>query len=148
MEDYRNILFTECCRMSWKYYSHRTLWKVLSFKKMRRQSRLNEASQIKHHYYMMRYVLVAWCHSFPPACHNLFFPHYYNKATITTIKSFKWFQPVEFCKTFLYFKYSKMMFLVLSQVYYWGFNSYTHNNYNYIITTKWSYFDQKLFTKE
>jgi hypothetical protein len=40
------------------------------------------------------------------------------------------------------------MFLVLSQVYYWGFESYTHNNYNYNIKTKWSYFNQKLFTKE
>ena len=32
--------------------------------------------------------------------------------------------------------YSKTMFLVLSQVYYRGFQSYTHNNYNHIIKTK------------
>jgi hypothetical protein len=31
------------------------------------------------------------------------------------------------------------MFLVLNQVYYWRFKSDTHNNYNYIIKTKWSY---------
>ncbi len=41
-----------------------------------------------------------------------------------------------------------MMFLNLDQVYYWGFKSNTHNNYNYIIKTKWNYFNQKLFTTE
>ncbi len=41
-----------------------------------------------------------------------------------------------------------MMFLVLGPVYYLRFKCYTHNNYNYIIKTKWSYFNQKLFTKE
>jgi len=45
-------------------------------------------------------------------------------------------------------KYSKTMFLVLDQVYYWGFRSNTHNNYNYIIKTKQNYFDQKLLTTE
>jgi hypothetical protein len=40
------------------------------------------------------------------------------------------------------------MFLVLGQVYYWGFKSNTHNNYNYIIKTNWSYVNQKLFTTE
>ncbi len=44
--------------------------------------------------------------------------------------------------------YSKTMFLVLDQVYYWGFKSNTHNNYNYIIKTKWNYFNWKLFTTE
>ncbi len=38
-------------------------------------------------------------------------------------------------------EYSKMMFLVLNQVYYWGFKSNAHNNYNYIIKTKWNYFN-------
>jgi hypothetical protein len=40
------------------------------------------------------------------------------------------------------------MFLVLDQVYYRGLKSNTHNNYNYIIKTKWNYFNQKLFTTE
>jgi hypothetical protein len=40
------------------------------------------------------------------------------------------------------------MFLDLNQVYNWGFKSNTHNHYNYIIKTKWSYFNQKLFTTE
>ncbi len=40
------------------------------------------------------------------------------------------------------------MFLVLDQVYYWGFKSNTHNNYNYIIKTKWNDFNWKLFTTE
>ncbi len=40
------------------------------------------------------------------------------------------------------------MFLVLGQVYYWGFGCNVHNNYNYIIKTKWSYFNQKLFTTQ
>ena len=41
------------------------------------------------------------------------------------------------------------MFLVLSQVYYWGFKSNTHNNYNYKIKTKWigNYLQQKLWQK-
>ncbi len=39
------------------------------------------------------------------------------------------------------------MFLGLSQVYYWIFKSNTHNNYNYIIITKWNY-HWKLFTTE
>jgi hypothetical protein len=40
------------------------------------------------------------------------------------------------------------MFLALNQVYYWGFKSNTHKNYNYIIKTEWNYFNQKLFTTE
>jgi hypothetical protein len=44
--------------------------------------------------------------------------------------------------------YSKMMFLILNQVYYWGFKSDTHKNYNFIIKTKWDYFNWKLFTTE
>jgi hypothetical protein len=40
------------------------------------------------------------------------------------------------------------MFLFSDQVYYRGFKSNTHNNYNYIIKTKWNYFDWKLFTTE
>jgi hypothetical protein len=32
--------------------------------------------------------------------------------------------------------YSKAMFMDLNQVYYRGFKSYTHNNYNYIIKNK------------
>jgi hypothetical protein len=40
------------------------------------------------------------------------------------------------------------MFLVLDRVYYWGFKSNLHNNYNYKIKTKWNYFNQKLFTTE
>ncbi len=47
-----------------------------------------------------------------------------------------------------YYEYSKMMFLVSDQVYYSGFKSNTHKNYNYIIKTKWNYFNQKLFTIE
>ena len=43
--------------------------------------------------------------------------------------------------------YSKLTFLVLNQVYYWGFKNNTHKNYNYIIKTKWN-FNQKLFTTE
>jgi hypothetical protein len=43
--------------------------------------------------------------------------------------------------------YSKMMFLGLNQVYYWGFKCNTHNNYKYIIETKWNY-NWKLFTIE
>jgi hypothetical protein len=39
------------------------------------------------------------------------------------------------------------MFQVLNQVYYWGFESDTHNKYNYIIKTK-DYFNWKLFTTE
>jgi len=35
--------------------------------------------------------------------------------------------------------YRKTMFLVLDQVFYRGFKSNTHNNYNYIIKTKWNY---------
>jgi len=35
------------------------------------------------------------------------------------------------------------MFVDLSQVYYWKFKSYTHDNYNYIIKTKWSCFNYK-----
>jgi hypothetical protein len=41
-----------------------------------------------------------------------------------------------------------MMFLVLNQVYYWRFKRDTHNSYNYIIKTKWNYFNCKLFTTE
>ncbi len=44
--------------------------------------------------------------------------------------------------------YSKTIFLVLDQVYYWDFKSNMHNNYNYIIKTKWNYFNWKLFTTE
>ncbi len=44
-------------------------------------------------------------------------------------------------------KYSKMMFLGLSQVYSPRFKCNTHNNYNYIIKTKWNY-NWKLFTTE
>ncbi len=44
--------------------------------------------------------------------------------------------------------YSKMMLLALDQVYNWGFKCNAHNNYNYIIKAKWSYFNQKLFTTE
>ncbi len=44
--------------------------------------------------------------------------------------------------------YSKMMFLDLNQVYYWRFESNTHNNYNYTIKTKWNYLNYKLFTTE
>jgi len=40
------------------------------------------------------------------------------------------------------------MFLVLDQVYYWGFECNVHMNYNYIIKTKWGYFNQKLVTTE
>jgi hypothetical protein len=40
------------------------------------------------------------------------------------------------------------MFLALDQVYNWGFKSNTHNNYNYIIKSKWSCVNQKLFTTE
>ncbi len=40
------------------------------------------------------------------------------------------------------------MFLVLDQVYYSGCTIYAHKNYNYIIKTKWNYFNQKLFTTE
>jgi hypothetical protein len=47
-----------------------------------------------------------------------------------------------------YYSYSKTMFLVLDQVYYWGFRSNTHNNYNYIIKTKWDYLNKKLVTTE
>jgi hypothetical protein len=39
------------------------------------------------------------------------------------------------------------MFLVLSQVFYWSLKCNTHNNYNYIIKTKWNY-HWKLFTTE
>ncbi len=39
------------------------------------------------------------------------------------------------------------MFLSLNQVYKWSLQSNTHNNYNYIIKTKWNYYC-KLFTKE
>jgi hypothetical protein len=49
---------------------------------------------------------------------------------------------------FLLHMYSKMMFLVLDQVHYWGFKSNTHNDYNYIIKTPWNYFNWKLFTTE
>ncbi len=45
------------------------------------------------------------------------------------------------------FDYSKMMFLGLSQVYYWRCKCNTHNNYNYSITTKLNYI-WKLFTTE
>jgi len=31
------------------------------------------------------------------------------------------------------------MFLGLSQVHYWRFKCNTHNNYNYIIKSKWNY---------
>jgi len=41
--------------------------------------------------------------------------------------------------------YSKTMFLGLSQIYYWGFKSNTHNNFNYIIKTN---YNCKLFTTE
>ncbi len=41
--------------------------------------------------------------------------------------------------------YGKMMFLDLNQVYYWGFKSNTHNNYNYIIKT---ILIRKVFTTE
>jgi hypothetical protein len=34
------------------------------------------------------------------------------------------------------------MFLGLGQVYYWRFQSNTHNTYNYIIKTKWSYVER------
>jgi hypothetical protein len=51
-------------------------------------------------------------------------------------------------KGLLHQYYSKMMFMVLNQVYYWGFKSITHKNCNYIIKTKWNYFNQKLFTAE
>ncbi len=44
--------------------------------------------------------------------------------------------------------YSKMRFLVLNQVYYWGFQTNTHKNYNFIIKTKWNYLNQKIFTTE
>jgi hypothetical protein len=37
--------------------------------------------------------------------------------------------------------YSKTMFLDLNQVYYWRLECNTHNDYNYIIKTKWSYFN-------
>ncbi len=40
-----------------------------------------------------------------------------------------------------------MMFIGLNQVYYLRFECNTHNNYNYIIKTKWNY-NQKLFTTE
>ncbi len=40
------------------------------------------------------------------------------------------------------------MLPVLDQVYYWGFECNVHNNYDYIIKTKWGYFNQKLFTTE
>ncbi len=40
------------------------------------------------------------------------------------------------------------MFLVLDEVYYWGFKSNTHNNYNCTIKTKWNNFNWKLFTTE
>ncbi len=43
--------------------------------------------------------------------------------------------------------YSKMMFLGLTQVYYWGFKCNTYNCYNYIIKTKWNY-NWILFTTE
>jgi hypothetical protein len=39
------------------------------------------------------------------------------------------------------------MFFALSQVYYWRFKFNTHNNYNYILKTKWNYY-WKLFTTE
>jgi hypothetical protein len=39
------------------------------------------------------------------------------------------------------------MFLGLSQVYYSRFKYNTHNNYNYIIKTKWNY-NWKLFATE
>jgi hypothetical protein len=35
------------------------------------------------------------------------------------------------------------MFLGLSQVYYWKFKCNTHNNYNYIIKTKWNIYLQQ-----
>ncbi len=41
--------------------------------------------------------------------------------------------------------YSKTMFLGLSRAYYWRFKCNTHNNYNYIIKTKWNY-NWKSFT--
>ncbi len=44
--------------------------------------------------------------------------------------------------------YSKTMLLSLGQVYYWRLKSNTHNNYNYIIKTRWNYFNWKLFTTE
>ncbi len=34
------------------------------------------------------------------------------------------------------------MFLGLDQVYYWWSECNTHNNYNYIIKTKWNYLQQ------
>jgi hypothetical protein len=40
------------------------------------------------------------------------------------------------------------MVLVVDQVYYWGFDCNVHKNYYYIIKTKWSYFNQKLFILE
>ncbi len=53
------------------------------------------------------------------------------------------------CLTYTWkLSYSKRMFLALDQVYYWGFNSNTHDSYNYIIKTKWNYFNWKLFTTE
>jgi len=42
----------------------------------------------------------------------------------------------------------KRCFWFSSQVYYWGFKSNTHNNYNYIIKTKLNHFNWKLFTRE
>ncbi len=48
---------------------------------------------------------------------------------------------------FCQYIYSKMMFLGLNQVYYWGYKCNTHINYDYIIKAKWNY-KWKLFATE
>jgi hypothetical protein len=41
-----------------------------------------------------------------------------------------------------------MMFLGFSLVYYWRFKCNTHNNYNQLIKTKWSYLLEIIYNRE
>ncbi len=54
---------------------------------------------------------------------------------------------VQFGQNFEYV-YNKTMFLSLNQLYLWSLQSNTHNNYNYIIKTKWNYYGKYLQKKE
>jgi len=71
MEHYRNILFTECCRMSWKYSFRRTSLNIMEGVLVSKHA-LKEASWVKHHQNMLWHVLVPWF--FSCLYYNLFFP--------------------------------------------------------------------------